>query len=398
MSLYIFSEFNEATGNLTVPFSNQNSNLRQTSTFSRLTGRYPKGLSILKTTPGVVKSSSVSAPDGLPFARNAPLKILSKEIPTPSVNSVGLVWAVPNDLVISESVNERLKTNTELNMELNTYPDGVRKNPATYDPEALRKQNYADFVANIERATILGQSDNPIWRDEARVLAQSAWDDLRRKDPLMYAYTLEKMPKANSQNIQPSQISFVTPVKAKVKKTAPSPIVTPEMLTESSKKLKKPPKKEDISPKNEVADEYKQAKQRLSSAKTEEVKSPEESEDMKTPPKDNYESFKAKLSELPYGQGRYYEELFKPKVMYRDYVIELGLNSKYAKLLGKEKIRYIVEMREAKGSLNALQELLKSLNELDESLITAIKNVKSKTGDHKGATQAEVRKLLKENK
>lgn len=168
MSQFIFDEYNNARKDLTVPFANDNMFLRAKDR----NVKFPKGLSVGKITAGVVTSSDACQRAGLPFAPSESLVQLNG-IRKPGINNIGLLWAVEDDLVQSNERPTPMKTNTELQMELDTYDDGVRKaQPVPRDPNWKQKEAYASWATNVQRANILGQ--NPDHKKEAEQIAADA--------------------------------------------------------------------------------------------------------------------------------------------------------------------------------------------------------------------------------
>lgn len=368
MSQSIFYEFNKANNDLTMPFANRNIELRQTDTYSRMTGSYPEALKN-KDTLGLLKSSSTHLPDGLPFISSQNL-LISDNLRKPNVNNVGLMWAIPNDLVTSYAVNEPLKSQTERMMEMNKYPDGTPKNPLTFDPEAIKRQYYADFVANVQRATLLAQDDR--WAEEAEALIKSAWEELKRKDPYMYAVMrvqlqTKNVPKAPKVKTPPNPVSLPKP--------KPKP-VSPPLPKLDDPKIQEI--REGLSPRKPTLKEL-EALAQESVEKVGKLKATPTKEELKEKDNEDYLNWNDDLTEQRYGTNDFWKVLFKPyQNHWLAYLYSQGLEQSDAfRGFTKTDWKLFLTSIEEVGTRDGLRFFLSRINRLTEDQVEEIHRQKA---------------------
>ena len=202
MSLYIFDTTTDVNGiyKLEIPFAKNNIEVNPGPYYPKY---FPKNLDIHVVSAGKIDSSNTRSREGLPLIRNGDKLVISDALRTPDKHNVGLTFGDID--FMNYPIRERMLTNTELQMQMDTFTDGVRKNILTMDPDELIDQALANFRGEIERAAVLvgyGNYDESFYRDSYN----DALTRLRR-NPVAYDRYLKAQEFRRSQQapVQPEE-------------------------------------------------------------------------------------------------------------------------------------------------------------------------------------------------
>lgn len=97
------------------------------------------------------------------------------------------VLFVNPSIIVDEPITERVKTNTELLMEQQTYPDGVRMNKLPSDENVIREKHLKTYETMLKRAQRFKQSDARRYRS----MVAEANRYLMTQDPALYKVIMD---------------------------------------------------------------------------------------------------------------------------------------------------------------------------------------------------------------
>ena len=175
-------------------------------TYSRVNGRptpyrhFPAGMSLTKTTPGVIRQSDTMLPDSLGYSFEGDHHKITGLIEDP----VRFNYENPNEIV-NLPPYDNMKTNTEILMENVTYSDGVRKNNIQDVEVDSKVQNMTNMLLLLERANSYAPFDKAMATD----LTKIALGYMQQNIPESYAgfinNAIKKAPQVPKQVPKPPQ-------------------------------------------------------------------------------------------------------------------------------------------------------------------------------------------------
>lgn len=223
---------------------------------------FPQGLNIHTTTTGVVKSSTYGD-----YRDKLPLKASELLIDFDGVKKRGVDILFQETGVPTPVDDLVLKSNTELLLELDTYPDGTRKNqlPTADNAVEKRKEVYRTYQSLLERAGRV-KSQNPSLSLE---YLQDARIYLLTHAPELYMVLENQVPSTSMNTPVPIENIPVPPLENPEVPNVP----VPPPLIEEVKKPEKVPKARLVKEKKSNTEEKKGPKSMMDELR-EQVKAP----------------------------------------------------------------------------------------------------------------------------